>query len=142
MLFPNIADYYVRINQLSTAFTANPGDLIIIGDPSTGLLKAITASNLGVGIGAGGSAHQTATITTNHTFTVSGTNAIFMIIVAPTSTLASFQVGITSSGQEVISNQPVTPGSNVFATSYWMNGNTSLFFQGITSSTAVTIITL
>lgn len=87
--------------------------------------------------------HLTGTMTANTSVTVSSTAAIYMIVVNPVSQLNSFQVGITSSGQEVVANRAVPVGANtVFIPNYYMGGNTTLYFQGITSNTTYTIIPL
>lgn len=80
------------------------------------------------------------TVGTNTSFVISSGYEVMTVIVIPASTLASFQVGTTSSGNDVIGTQAVgTAGVTFNINGYFASGAT-LYFQGITSSTQIIIV--
>lgn len=84
----------------------------------------------------------TTTVSSNTTFSLNTGDVLYMVIVNPISTITGFQVGTTSSGSDIISNQNLPSGSNAFTIGYYSTGATTLYFQGISSSTTITIIRL
>ncbi|MBS1915657.1 MAG: hypothetical protein JST87_05230 [Bacteroidetes bacterium] len=101
-------------------------------------LATISYVNLHSG---GGSNDITGTYSSDQSFTVSGTASLIAIEVNPTSALSAFKVGITSGGAEIIPSQYISAGSNsnISCNYYFMNGNTTIYVSGITSSTVIRI---
>ena len=86
------------------------------------------------------STRPTTTSSSNTTLTLAAGDLIQYIWIDPTSTLTSFQVGTTSSGSDVIPAQSVPSGTNNFFVGFRATATTTLYFQGITSSTVITLI--
>jgi hypothetical protein len=89
------------------------------------------------------STRPTSTVSAPTTFTLNAGDIVEYIWVDPTSATSNFQVGTTSTGSDVISTRNLIAGSaNNWFVGYRATATTTLYFQGISSSTVVTLIKL
>lgn len=83
----------------------------------------------------------TSTVSTATSFSLVAGDIVDYIWVDPTSATTGFQVGTTSSGGDVISSRNLLAGSkNDWFVGFRATASTTLFFQGISSSTVITLI--
>lgn len=127
----NLANSSITINGTAQALGST------YTTTSTGNSIVVSGKNLEV---AHPTTRPTATVSGNTTFTLAAGDYIEAIWVDPTSTLTSFQVGTTSSGSDVVPNQSAPSGTNNYFVGFRATATTTLYFQGITSSTVITLV--
>lgn len=100
---------------------------------------AVPSSGGGSGSGA---TKTTATFTGSNTVAIPAGADLLSIRVNPTTTLTGFKVGTTSGADDVINTQTVPSGWVTFNINVFFPSATTLYVQGITSSTVITTITI
>lgn len=136
--FLNDAGWDIPVRDSATGFWTR------VGKGTVGQVLTMLGSG-GIGwaasTGGGGASRPTSTVSGNTSFVLSAGDYIEAIWVDPASLTPGFQVGTTPTGSDIVPTQTLTAGSkNNFTITYRATGATTLYIQGISSSTVITLL--
>lgn len=103
----------------------------------TGTNTLVTLNYFNTHSSANVSSRTKTTVSANTTVVIPAGYQVITITVVPVSTLSAFQVGTTSTGNDVVGTQSVTSTGMTFNINAYFDSGVTLYFQGVSVSTKI-----